>query len=233
MVSLHETYSNIQINDVSKTKGNVSNSLSISTKDEIVSISGSTLKTSNDSQKNQIITIKKTNKEKRRTLTPGKLFSKKFVIFTEQEFSLYKEKSALNLIHLTKINKISDKNKNALKNNEIDKNIKNIAEKKQEDKKKVNVYHQTFSRSDFAEKAPSIPGLYLHVYNFKNKNCFSCVNNTIGKINESDKIPNIYYNHLIIQNSININDISFCCTSVSKRYKKKLSYIVYYSPKLL
>ena len=229
MASLPELYSNFQINYESENKKKISHSLSNPTKDEFVSASVSTLETVSEYQKNQIHKLKKTITTKQRALTPGKFFSKKLAFFIKQEFSINKDKSAFNLI--TKKNKILGKNKNAQKSNETDKSSKNIDDKMQEIKKKFD-YCQLYRESDFDDQPPSVPSLFLHDYNFKNKNCFSRVNSTLGKINESDKIPNVYYNHLMIHNNINSNNISYCSTSVSKRFKEKLLSIIYYSPKI-
>ena len=235
MASAPEAYLNFQKNNITEFIINLPYSLSISTNNESVSVSVSTLKTSNESKKDQIKLVKKKIIEKHRSLTPKKQFSNKFVLFKENNCSVSKNKSALNLMYFKEKNNNSENNKNSKKTNEIDKNIKNLIDKKQETKKLINDYCQTYDRSDFAEQPPSVSVLFLHDYNYKNEKNFVSVNNTVGKISGASKIPNVFYNHLMVTKNIkNVNnkEISSCCTSVTKRCKEKLLSIIYYSPGL-
>ena len=230
MASLPEAYPNIQINNETETNKNIPYSLSNSSKTESISVSVSTLKTACGSQKNQIETKIKTITEKRQSLTPEKLSSNKLVLYIKKDFFMYKGKSTLNLKCLNKKNKLLGKNINIKKKCEIEKKINVTPDEIQELKKNAGLYCQSYNRNDFEDQPPAISNLFLHDYNYKNKICFSHINNTFGKINGSDKVPNVFYNHLMISNCINSKGISYCCTSVNKRYKEKLLSIVYYSP---
>ena len=230
MTTLSEAYPNIQINNETETNKNIPFSLSNSSKTGSISVSASTLKTTYGSQKNQIEAKIKTIKDKRRFLTPEKLFSNKLLLYVKNNFFIYRGKSNLNLKCLTKKNKLLGKNINIQKHCEIEKTIQITPDKIQELKKNAGLYCQSFNKSDFEDQPPAISNLFLHYYNYKNEICFSHINNTFGKINGSDKIPNIFYNHLMISNYINNKGISYCYASVNKRYKEKLLSIIYFSP---
>ena len=111
-------------------------------------------------------------------------------------------------------------NENCNINKNIQKNIKkNIV--------KNDNYTQTYSRNDFGEKPPKVSTLFIHDYDYENKNIFSHSNETAGDILESKKIPNIFYNHLLINKDKNERYIT---TSLNKNNHGKLLTFLYYAP---
>ena len=108
----------------------------------------------------------------------------------------------LNLIKIKNINNFYiEKNKYLL----LEKKNEEIEEKKNKDilKKKL-----------FKSFPPKVSSLFEKVYKFKN-----------------DKIPNIFYNHLMLSNKIIKNKKStFICCSATRRIKGKSLTFLYYHP---
>ena len=94
-------------------------------------------------------------------------------------------------------------------------------------KKKSEEYSQNYSRKDFKDRPPSISSLFLHEYNYENKNIFSHSNETNGDINEKEMIPNIFYNHLLINKTKGRINVT---TSMNQRNLEKLLTVIYYIP---
>ena len=122
---------------------------------------------------------------------------------------------------------------NVENNNEIinkkkiikDENItnKNIIKNKNQNLNKNN-YSQIIDMKLFKEKPPKISRFYFKDYGYENKNVFSHLNDSIGSVNETKKIENIFYNHLLINNEK--NNIR---TSTNIRNDEKLLTVIYYS----
>ena len=120
---------------------------------------------------------------------------------------------------------INDVNKNiysnTIENCNINKNIK----------KKIDIndnYTQDYNRNDFCDNPPKISKLFMDIYDYKNKNIFSHSNDTSGNIKESKKIPNIFYNHLLINKE---NNKRYTTTSFNKNNHGKLTTFIFYSPR--
>ena len=111
-------------------------------------------------------------------------------------------------------------NENCNINKNTQKNIKKNIDKNDN-------YTQTYSRNDFGEKPPKVSTLFIHDYDYENKNIFSHLNETVGNIIESKKIPNIFYNHLLINKEKNERYIT---TSLNKNNHGKLLTFLYYAP---
>ena len=77
---------------------------------------------------------------------------------------------------------------------------------------------------------PKLPKLYNSEYKLNNKKSFSKANETLGLLNK-DKIPNVFYNHLMINKKNGLFNKHRCNRIlIKKRIKKKLINIIYYSP---
>ena len=94
--------------------------------------------------------------------------------------------------------------------------------------KNDNTFKQTFSRSDFKDKPPKVSKFFLHAFDYENINTFSLLNDSIGKINESKKVPIVFYNHLFIHNEN--NNKRYVLTSMNKRHNEKALTLLYYAP---
>ena len=117
---------------------------------------------------------------------------------------------------------------NKITENNIKDNSKKVMNKSNKKNKNDNEYTQTFSRNDFKDKPPKVSNLFFYEFNYENTNVFSHLNDSYGKINESKKVPNIFYNHLL-NHKENIGN-RYVLTSISKRnYEKVLTYL-YYAP---
>ena len=125
-----------------------------------------------------------------------------------------------------KIEKNIEENK---EENNVKNNSEKILNKPNKKNKKDDGYTQTFSKNDFKDRPPKVSNLFLHEFDYENKNVFSHLNDSFGSINESKKVPNIFYNHLFI-NKKNNNNGRYVLTSINKRhYEKELTYL-YYAP---
>ena len=113
------------------------------------------------------------------------------------------------------------KNENIYINKNMHKNIK-------EKTNKNDNFTQTYNRNDFKDQPLKISSLFLHHYDYENKNIFSYSNNTDGIIEESKKISNAFYNHLLINNEDNKRYIT---TSLNKNNDGKLSTFIFYAPR--
>ena len=133
----------------------------------------------------------------------------------------------------------SKKNVNNINNNFINKNTclktnenyninKNIQKDIKKENYKNNNYAQTYTRNDFNDKPPKVSRLFMDIYNYENRNIFSHLNNTCGNIKETKKVPNIFNNHLLINNGDNERYIT---ASLNKRNQGKLSTFIYYAPR--
>lgn len=81
------------------------------------------------------------------------------------------------------------------------------------------------------ESPPKASEYFFHIYNIKGLNIFFKNNETFGILNKNI-IPNVYYNHLMINdtNKTFNNKHKYNRISVTNRHKKKLLTIIYYSP---
>ena len=147
----------------------------------------------------EIVTVKTSNEDSKNSI----IENKKIKITAEEE---------------TKNNKINQKNivKDEITNGNIicDKN-KNL--------KKDN-YSQIIDMKIFNEKPPKVSRLFLHDYDYQSKNVFSHLNDTVGVVNESKKIANVFYDHLLIK-----NEKDYIHVSSNKRNNEKLLTVIYYS----
>ena len=138
-------------------------------------------------------------------------------------------------INENKIKENSKKNVNNIKNDDVNKNNssktyvnKNIQKNINKKPEKKNNYAQTYCRSDFNDKPPKVSTLFMDIYDYENKNIFSHSNDTCGIIKESKKIPNIFYDHLLVNNE---NDKRYITTSFNKNKRGKVSTFVYFAPR--
>ena len=123
--------------------------------------------------------------------------------------------------------KIGDLNKNTFEKNIVNYSVnKDIKEKINEN----DNYKQTYSKNDFKDKPPKVSSLFMHHYGYENKVFFSYSNDTNGIIEESKKIPNIFYNHLLINNE---NSERYVTTSFNKNCNGKLSTFIFYAPRTI
>ena len=127
--------------------------------------------------------------------------------------------------------KIKDVNKdnclNTIEKYNANKNIQ-INIKKNTDKS--GIYTQIYSRNDFCDKPPKVSRLFMDNYDYENKNIFSYSNDTNGIIKESKKIPNVFYNHLLINNE---NNERYINTSLNKNNNGKLLTFIFYAPRTI
>jgi hypothetical protein len=81
------------------------------------------------------------------------------------------------------------------------------------------------------EYPPKMPDLFDHAYNLYNKDCL--IKNRTINILDKGRIPNVFYNHLMvnINNKISKNKCKYISSSITQRNKKKLITFIYYSPK--
>ena len=134
----------------------------------------------------------------------------------------------------TQNSKYDKKNINLEINFQKDKN-NNIIFKKYDKKEKIkkdnDLYGQNFNLKNLRESPPRSPDLFYHQYNFKNQKIFSKDNENFNVLNRNN-IPNVFYNHLIInENNIGFNNkCKYKKISIIKRNKNRLLTIIYYSP---
>lgn len=77
---------------------------------------------------------------------------------------------------------------------------------------------------------PKCPLLYNHHYNFSNLKNYSFTNESFGEM-QKEKVPNIYYNHLMINKfEKTLNYISTSMTTRNSKNKGKLLTMIFYSP---
>lgn len=81
------------------------------------------------------------------------------------------------------------------------------------------------------EKPPIKPELFSHLYIFNNKKTL-CKENENFLIKQKGRIPNVFYNHFLINNNIyNFdNKYNYNKISMTQRNKNKLITIIYYTP---
>ena len=119
-------------------------------------------------------------------------------------------------------------NKNScMKNNENYNINKNINKDKLKKNDKNDYYTQTYCRNDFNNKSLKIPDLFKQNYDYKNENNFSHSNDTYGIIKEPKKVPNVFYNHLLLNNK---NNERFTTISFNKNIKGKVVTFIFYAP---
>ena len=101
---------------------------------------------------------------------------------------------------------------------------------KNEKIKRIEIFGQDFSLKGFKRSPPKLPSLFSHKYNLKNQKILHKINESFGELNRSN-IPNIFYNHLIIDenNITSINKCKYYRISIVQRNKNKLLNIIYYS----
>ena len=97
----------------------------------------------------------------------------------------------------------------------------------EKNKIKNDNYTQAYRRNDFNDRPPKVSTLFIHDYDYENKNIFSHSNDTSGNIKESKKIPNIFFNHLLINKE---NNERYITTSLNKSNKGKLLTFIFYAP---
>ena len=168
--------------------------------------------------------IKKKNENKPETIEENEKAEniiKKEALFKNNDII----KTGKNEIKNDEIEKKIQENK-IIENNNIKNNTKEIVNKST---KNDNSFKQTFSRSDFKDKPPKVSQLFLHAFDYENINTFSLLNDSIGKINESKKVPIVFYNHLFIHNENN-NNKRYVLTSMNKRHNEKALTLLYYAP---
>ena len=171
----------------------------------------------NENQKNKENDKNKKFKEKKNEITENKIETK------EKEDN--KNVNNINNVNNVKNNNI---NKNTyLKNSENHSVNKNINKSMIKKANKNDNYTQTYSRSDFKDKPPKMSSLFIHDYDYENKNIFSHSNEISGIIKESKKISNVFYNHLLVNKE---NNEKYITTSLNKNNDGKLSTFIFYAP---
>ena len=96
--------------------------------------------------------------------------------------------------------------------------------------KKRELFGLSLNLEDMKSSPPGQPELLLHVYNLNNKNILFKNNETIGILNKGN-IPNVYFNHLMIdERYLKFNNkCKYNRISITQRNKNKLLTIIYYS----
>lgn len=108
---------------------------------------------------------------------------------------------------------------------------KKVCKKFQKSEKKCNRIKIKKLEIDLKPTPPRIPELYNNNFIlYENDSKYLCNSNYYKKINKS-RIPNIFYNHLIVKTK-KYNGKIFSC-SITKRNKGKILNIIYYKPKTL
>lgn len=128
-------------------------------------------------------------------------------------------------------NKIINKNINFIEYNSIKVPKNNILIKINNKKSKNSeLYGRNMNLKDMKSSPPREPELYLNVYNLNNKNSLLKNNETVGILNKGN-IPNVYFNHLMIDEKYLIfnNKCKYNRLSLTQRNKNKLLTIIYYS----
>jgi len=91
-----------------------------------------------------------------------------------------------------------------------------------------NNKHKELSNDNILKPLPpTVPELLNNMYILSNKSKFFCSNSTYNS-HKNNKIPNCFYNHLMIRNK-NKNKKVFAY-SIKKRIKAKLLTIILYQP---
>ena len=159
--------------------------------------------------------------------------AKKIIFDSNKKFMNISKEEHIKESEKTKINEISNKKETAViisyksetaKNNVANKNIDNCIQVSI----KENSSFRTFDVNNLNKKPPNVSKLYLNNYKYENENDFSCLNNTLGKLKKNKRVPNIFYNHLIVCSQFN-DDKKYSRTSTNKRYHGKVLTIIYYS----
>jgi hypothetical protein len=96
--------------------------------------------------------------------------------------------------------------------------------------KKRELYGQDLGLKNMKTSPPKGPELFLHIYNLKNRDILFKNNETVGILNKGN-IPNVYFNHLMIDEKYVIfnNKCKYNRISLTQRNKNKLLTIIYYS----
>lgn len=123
-------------------------------------------------------------------------------------------------------NNISDNYNNI---NIINKKEKNNEELSKTKKSKKDDYDCQSGREFFKSKPAKLPKLFSHGYEYKNENQFSSENEGYGNI-KVDKLPHVFYNHLITNKTDNSND-NYTTFSLNHRARSKLLTMIIYNPK--
>ena len=114
--------------------------------------------------------------------------------------------------------KVPNNNNNALIMRNNKKNIKR------------ELYGQELNLKNMKTIPPKQSELFLHIYNLRNRNILFKNNETVGILNKGN-IPNVYFNHLMIEEKYVIfnNKCKYNRISLTQRNKNKLLTIIYYS----
>ena len=151
--------------------------------------------------------------------------NKKFMNTSKEERIIEPEKNNINEISTKKETDKIISNKNEIaKNNVANKSIDNSIQVTI----KENSSFRRFDVNNLNKKPPNVSELYITNYKYENENDFSSLNNALGKLKKTKRVPNIFYNHLIVCNQFNVDE-KYSRTSINKRYHGKVLTIVYYS----
>ena len=165
-------------------------------------------------------------KKKESILENKKSFSKEYDNNKKDE----KESKNQNVKNETK-KEIKDNKSNIIKRLDKRKMFNHIKDKELA-KTALDMYGQDQKSVDYMkEYPPKMPDLFDHIYNIYNKDCL--IKNKTLSILDKDIIPNVFYNHLMINvnNKILKNRCKYISSSITQRNKKKLITFIYYSPK--
>lgn len=122
-------------------------------------------------------------------------------------------------------------NDNSKKNEQIN-SSKNATIKKKDSKKITsgeNDYGRNYDFSLLRKEPPKIPILFSSSINLENKELFSLSNINYGELPQ-DRVPNVFYNHLMNMKEPNNDEKSLVKACSTKRNKGKLLTMIYFKP---
>ena len=122
--------------------------------------------------------------------------------------------------------------KNDIKDNYSTENKKIVDQFNEKEKNIINIQNgRNYSTKSLRPYPPILPQIYDYEYKLNNKQSFSKDNETLGLLNK-DNIPNVFFNHLMINKRNSLFLIKHKCNRIlmKKRIKNKLLNIIYYSP---
>ena len=158
--------------------------------------------------------------------------SNSFSVIIRKSISKILNKNISNVVNKNKKEKSNNGNiiKKCHYNNNNDA-LEKIVHKSKKKVKTFELYGQNFNLEYFRKIPPKTPELFNHIYNIKNINVFTKDNETLGNLNK-DIIPNVYYNHMIYNRDLEINNnkCKYLKSCIVQRNKKKISSIIYYFP---
>lgn len=182
--------------------------------------------------------IKKESVKPKKTLNnnnPLKVHNKK-IISLNKVFNEVNEKDFLNNNNINDNNKkvdIKDNKSNFIRKLDKRKILNQRNNKKYIENINNELYDQNKNIMTYMKESPTkIPEIFNHVYNMYNKNILLKDNENFSILFKGI-IPNVFYNHLMINinNKFSTGKCKYIKNSITQRNKKKLLTYIYYSPK--